>query len=384
MELLSSLKKYAFKVERMSDSDFTFPVAKQKKIVSSFPEPRDDIERSYFQYKCQMKLNKPYIAFLINLGALPLILYLFAKRQNRSYIVRKCDAVFLSEGIPEHVIPDELRSEYGEWTIINDHEFTLLKDDRKFIRQLFRRYPFSWHLLLKSIIKIGYYRNEIEAYKPSAIVVCGEYSFTSSILTAYCNTMGIKHIDVMHGEKYYYMRDSFFHFDRCYVWDEYYKTLFLSLRAEGTQFIVNTPRSMYFSKGNVVEKTVDYTYYLGGEDNETLLNIANSMKRLKEKGNHVVVRAHPRYSDPKVVGDIFKGLQLEDSTNVDIEESVLRTRNAVSGSSTVLNQAYHNNVQVVIDDISNPDKYNKLSELQYIMLNVKHKLLSEVMSDGVE
>lgn len=384
MGLLSSLKKYAVKVELMNNSNFTFPVARQKKIISSFPEPRDDFERSYFQYKCQMKLNKPHIAFLMNLGSLPLILYFLTKRENKSCLVGKCDAVFLSEGIPEHVIPDELRSEYSEWTITNDHKVILVKDDRRFIRQLFLRYPFSWHLLLKCIIKIGYYRNLIEAHKPSAIVVCGEYSFTSSILTAYCNAMGIKHIDVMHGEKYYYMRDSFFHFDRCYVWDEYYKKLFLSLRAENTQFIVNTPRSMYFSKMKVVEKTVDYTYYLGAEDCETLLNIAKIMINLKEKGNHVVVRAHPRYSDPKVVGDIFKGLQLEDGTNVDIEQSVLRTRNAVSGSSTVLNQAYHNNVQVVIDDMSNPDMYNKLSELQYIMLNVEHKLLSEVMSDGGE
>lgn len=383
MGLLSSLKKYAVKLEMRNNSDFTFPVARQKKIVSSFPEPGDDFERSYFQYKCQMKLNRPYMVFLINLGALPLVLYLLAKRGRKTYVVEKSDAVFCSEGIPEHVIPDELRSKYSKWTITNDHEITLIKDDRRFIRQLFLRYPFSWHLLLKCIIKIGYYRNVIEAHKPSAIVVCGEYSFTSSILTAYCNTMNIKHIDVMHGEKYYYMRDSFFRFDRCYVWDEYYKTLFLSLRAESTQFIVNTPRSMSFSKMNVVEKTVDYTYYLGGEDRETLLNIAKIVKKLKEKGNIVAVRAHPRYSDPEVVGDIFKDVPLEDNANVDIERSVLRTRNAVSGSSTVLNQAYHNNVQVVIDDMSNPDKYNKLSELQYIMLNVEHKLLSEVMSDEV-
>lgn len=382
MGLLSILKKYAVKLERLYNSDFTFPVARQKKIVSSFPEPGDDFERSYFQYKCQMKFNRLYMVFLMNLGALPLVLYLLAKREKKTCVLEKCDAVFLSEGIPEHVIPDELRGKYSNWTIVNDHAFILLKDDRKFIRQLFLRYPLSWHLLLKCIIKIGYYRNEIETHKPDAIVVCGEYSFTSSILTAYCNAMGIEHIDVMHGEKYYYMRDSFFRFNRCYVWDEYYKTLFVSLRAESTQFVVNTPRSMCFLKMNIVEKTVDYTYYLGGEDRNTLLNIAKLMKKLKDQGNNVVVRAHPRYSDSKVVGEIFEGLQLEDGTNVDIEQSVLRTRNAVSGSSTVLNQAYHNNVQVVIDDMSNPDKYNKLSELQYIMLNVEHKLLSEVMSDA--
>lgn len=65
----------------------------------------------------------------------------------------------------------------------------------------------------------------ITKYQSKAIVVHNEYSFTSSILTAYCETRNVLHINVMHGEKMYYIRDSYFRYDRCYVWDAYYRDL---------------------------------------------------------------------------------------------------------------------------------------------------------------
>ena len=39
---------------------------------------------------------------------------------------------------------------------------------------------------LKCLVKIGLYANYIESYRPKAVVVYNEYSFTSSLLTAYC------------------------------------------------------------------------------------------------------------------------------------------------------------------------------------------------------
>ena len=63
---------------------------------------------------------------------------------------------------------------------------------------------------LKVTIKVAGYSFMITKYQSKAIVVHNEYSFTSSILTAYCETRNVLHINVMHGEKMYYIRDSYF------------------------------------------------------------------------------------------------------------------------------------------------------------------------------
>ena len=84
------------------------------------------------------------------------------------------------------------------------------------------------------MVKLAMYRYQYEVYHPKAMIVDEEYSYTSSFLTEYCHRLGVEHIDIMHGEKLYFIRDTFFCFDRCYVWDGYYRDLFCQLRAEPT------------------------------------------------------------------------------------------------------------------------------------------------------
>ena len=76
------------------------------------------------------------------------------------------------------------------------------------------------------MVKLAMYRYQYEVYHPKAMIVDEEYSYTSSFLTEYCHRLGVEHIDIMHGEKLYFIRDTFFCFDRCYVWDGYYRDLF--------------------------------------------------------------------------------------------------------------------------------------------------------------
>lgn len=234
--------------------------------------------------------------------------------------------------------------------------------------------------LLKILIKVRLYDYVIHCYNPCAIVVCDEYSFTSSVLTHYCNERGIEHIDCMHGEKLYYIRDSFFHYNRCYVWDYYYKELLLSLRAEPNQFIISIPPSLRF-ENTESEKIYDYTYYLGGEEKEGLKRILNCLNDLNNSNNHIAIRPHPRYTNLDELQEMILGttIEIEDCGAISIEESLLRTRNAISVYSTVLNQAYSNGINIVLDDISDPFKFEKLCDMQYIMLHKKHVLLSQVM-----
>ncbi len=375
MSILVFLKKNAAKITKQSKQLFHYPVEKQKEYLKRFDEPQDNIERSFYQYRCQMKLNGGLLALLLNAASPVLILYYYLKK-NDELSAQKAKAVFVSQGKSENIIPKDLKEKYSEWITIHKLKEYLTAEDKLYFKNICKRYPWSWHFLFKCLIKLKEYSYIRHNYDPKAIVVCGEYSFTSSLLTDYCEQCGILHINVMHGEKLFYIRDSFFHFHKCYVWNEYYKKLFISLRAENTQFIVKVPRSLVIGDGSAHQKEIDYTYYLGAETGEQLTKINLAIKKLQEKGFVVAIRPHPRYSNIEEIRKKFVNCIVEDRTEIAIEESVLRTKNVISLYSTVLNQAYNSNVRIVLDDLSNAEMFDKLYELQYVMLKVEHTLLS--------
>ena len=145
------------------------------------------------------------------------------------------------------------------------------------------------------------------------------------------------------------------------------------------QFIIAIPESLNFIFKEKLEKTIDYTYYLGSQKGQTLQKVIFSMIKLKKAGYQVAIRPHPRYSNIKEIRSLAPELEIENCIDLDIETSLKRTKNAVSAYSTVLYQAYCNGIFSVIDDVTNPSEFQKLQELQYIMLDKEHKLLSKIL-----
>ena len=192
---------------------------------------------------------------------------------------------------------------------------------------------------------------------------------------------GVKSINVMHGEKYYYMRDSFVHYDEFFVWSQTYVDLFLSMRAAKEQFVVEVPRSLRIENDGSIEKKYDCTYYLAVPTDEELAITAEKLKKLNDCGNRISVRPHPRYSDISKVRALFPFANIEDVKAVTIEESLLQTRAAVAIYSTVLYQAYCNGIAAVIDDVSAPARFARLKEVGYVMLSLEHRLLSEMLEE---
>lgn len=381
------LRTIAVKVEGARDSVFSVPVDVQRSYLCHLPEPRDDIERSFFQYKCQMKLYGQCFAAAINLASLPLLLVEMARlngavngRAKDNAPNEKRTAVFLRDGKPSNIAPSSLTGSFEDVEFCPDEGAILTPKDRRFLLQVLRRYPFSWHFALKVLIKISRYSFAIEAYRPVSLIVCNEYSFTSSAATAYLEQRGIDHINVMHGDKLFNIRDSFFRFSRCYIWDTAYKELFLKLRAEPEQFVVEVPPALKFVQSGEVEKSVDFTYYLGRESEEQLRHIASIMHRLNESGMSVSVRPHPRYSDRALLAQVMADLETEDCESISIEQSVLRTKNVIALYSTVLQQAASNGVSAIIDDVTAPDRYERLADLGFVMLDRRHRLLSDVLN----
>lgn len=348
--------------------------------MNALPEPSDDIGRAYAQYRCQMALAGRGMSLFYQLAAM-VLLPVYRRRFRGAACPEKpqpSEAIFLFEG-NGGVLPDSLRGSFSQVRQVSDFQrgFLLKDGDEVLLSELRRRYPRAYYFRFKCMAKLAMYRYLYEIYQPKAMIVSEEYSYTSSFLTAYCRRLGVEHINVMHGEKLFYIRDSFFHFDRCYIWDEFYRELFISLRAEPTQFCVELPPIMRPWGIHGVEKAVDYTYYLQAESSEELHRIAQSLHALRARGCTVAVRPHPVYSDRTAVQQLFAEFVIEKNSEVGIEISILRTRHVVSRYSTVINQAYLNHVPFVIDDITLPQQYQKLKEMRYQMLSVPHALLSE-------
>lgn len=374
MELRKYLYRAANRVAVGQDSLFKIPVKKQREFLEKIKEPKDLIERSYNQYLCQRWLKSKFVNIMTDLGSMLLLVYYFNKKEDRILDSEHSKAIYLGMGVSGDIIPEELEKAYGGILNVSKVGEYLDKGDKKIIKRLLQRYPLSFEFVLKCLIKVRMYRWTINMYSPDAIIVSGEYSYTSSFLTYYCRKNGIKHINIMHGEKLYYIRDSFFEFDKCYIWDSYYMDLFRRLRAFAEQFTVAVPPALVL-KGSYVKK-YDYTYYLGSEKREALVRIQELLTRLKAMGYRVAVRPHPRYSDMALIDKLFRGkVNIEDPYKIQIKESILSTKNVISLYSTVINQAVNSGVKAVIDDVSDVEKYELLYELKYRFVVDKNILL---------
>lgn len=385
MSMNDMLRKIAVLLERRQNALFSYDVNKQKDYITKLGNPRDDIERSYFQYKCQMQFNGKGITVLLNLVSFPMVIVYWIKYGKLVKVdpLEHKTLVFFRDGKPENILPKSLHKRYKTIESNPIEGIILTEKDKIFIKKIMYRYPFSWQFILKCLIKIGRYSFAIEEYSPEAIVVCAEYSFTSSVLTAYCEQREIKHIDVMHGEKMFYMRDSFFRFNECYIWDEYYRQILSSMKADKNQFVIEVPTSLKFDKELIRSQIFDYTYYLGAESEDVLKKISEILNQLFVNGKKISVRIHPRYSNIEIVRELFPYANIEDSKKVSIEESLFQTGAAISLYSTVLNQALYNSIPIIIDNVSNPYNYKKLNDLGYICLYKKHRLLSDIIQENI-
>lgn len=365
---------------------FRVDVEKQKQYLAKFPEPTTNLQRSFFQYKCQAFLQGNIESFLCNLFAIPMLLLLYMKLglkdDSNNAILQQSNALFIKNSLSINLLSEKLRKKYNNIVCIDKAQSMCIdKEAKEILKELRHKYPFSFLFHAKCMVKMATYAAILKEHKTEAVIVSGEYSFTSSLLTQYCRKKGVQHINIMHGEKVYDITDSFFVFDQCYIWDEFYEALFLSLRADKNKFIRALPEAIIFKNTDSILRTKSYTYYLGGESKKELNNIYIQLQKLAKLGIKGYVRPHPIYTDMRYVESIFEDIEVELPNAVEIEQSILSSKCVMSLSSTVLFQAYNNGVDVIVDNISNPEQYERLKNLDYIMLKKQVRLLSDVLVD---
>ena len=360
---------------------FDIPVKEQKAFLDSLGEPKDDIDRSYKQYLCQNFFVPKGKVWLFNIVAtiiVPLIILLFLLKGL--FVKKSVDVpvIIESKGMNE-VVPLIVQEKYNPDDRFWHEAATLKVSDVPFLMKMIIRNPRHPYFVLKALMNIAYYSDLIRRHHPCTIIQFGEFSFSSSILTAYCHQYGVNHVDIMHGEKLYFIRDSFFHYDECYVWHEYYSELFRSLKAEPTQFRVALPPSMHIDIESYkkTDAFADYKYYLAIYDEEQIKDIVQSMAFAERKGNSVRYRPHPRYSDMNLLRKYVPEDKIEMPKEVDILESISNLTYAVGSYTTVLSQAFFSGKKVILDDITFKSQYNQLKEMEYILSATNSTKLSE-------
>ena len=354
----------------------------QKQFIHALGTPKDDIERSYFQYLCQsQKRDYKFVLCLKNIVALILLVpfCIYAKIKirctNTNKIHFQCIGIFIDELVDR--VPNKFKN--SVMVIGYPKNFYLRWADVAFICRILMRYPLSWYFILKNTVKIAMYRAAIDKYTPSIILVSAEYSFTSSILTSFVEKNNIKHINFMHGEKTFDIVDAYCHFSTFYVWDMRYILLFKQLNADKNLFIIDIPQ-YFFTKTKNILSIIDYKFYLGLETNDTLTRLKVIIDKLCQRGSSVKIRPHPRYTDINQLLSLFTSDIIENTTLVDINTSIMESRNIVARNSTVLFQAYLLQKNIIIDDITDHNLYIYMVETKYMMLNKPHKLLSQIIS----
>lgn len=360
---------------------FDVPKEEQERYINSLGEPKDDWDRSYKQYQCQRYFNPWWKVCIYNIvSALVFPFYLLLLWVKGFFLKYKTevDAVGRFKTDPE-VLPEVLTKQYHINNDLWDTGSILSLKDICYLGKYIIRYYYSPRFLLKSMAKIALYRGIIRQYNPRAIVECVEFSYTSSLLTDYCHQNGLKHINVMHGEKLFFMRDSFFHFDECYIWSEFYKQLFTSLKADPNQFIIAIPPSLKIDIAKYKNPSVfaDYKYYLAEFTEDEIISISESMDFARREGKKVIFRAHPRFSNMSVLKRHIDAAEIEYPKEVNILESIANADNIIGDFSTTMTQGYFSGKNVIVDDVTFKDHYKKLKSYGYFLANVDTQKLSQ-------
>lgn len=350
------------------------PAEEQMNYLHSLKRPKTDYQRSFAQYKCQ-NYFRPKVKIICQelISAflyVPLLLYYLIKGLTIRKQEQSIDAVGEFKGMPE-IIPDSINNNYRInnelWSVDSSVSF----GDLRFVVGLALHYLYSPYFALKCMAKVAKYSSLIRLFAPKAIIVHAEYTFTSSVLTAFCEKHGVKHINVMHGEKLIYIGWSFFRFTECYVWGEHYKQLLVDMGAEPTQFIIEIPPALRIDvNANYNQgKYSDYKYYLQIYTEDELKSIINSLSFIKKEGKTICYRPHPRFSNIPLLEKYISKDRIEYPKETDILTSISSCHTAIGFCSTVLYQAYLCGKDVILDDVTYKQANNQLKNHRYILSN---------------
>ena len=193
--------------------------------------------------------------------------------------------------------------------------------------------------------------------KPKVILVKNEYDLFENIEYKVFDEYGIKYIDYMHGERLYYVRDSFLEYHKMAVWGKHYKRLFeekLRVKKEmieviGNQLFDEIPSYRIENKNSlglrnkynkIISVFTQSTYGFCGADSQSLM-IQKVVDFIKQnKGIYMILKHHHlefKYSVPpyNLLIKSIKDRVLECTNEIKLYDILSVSDLIVTASSTV-------------------------------------------------
>ena len=395
--LANLLKNFYKKINYNSvhnPENIRMPIDEQRKYLQKFAEPKDNYERSFFKFKCfctYCYYKKKWIILLYNIGAAliyPIIFKILKTRGKKmgEKSIESFDAVI--ENVPnlrnDDIIPEELMSSLKKIKEIKSIDYKnacLSKNAIEICKNLEKRYFWYFYFRLISMIKIAQFDEYIMKYNPKKIIFYScEREFSGPLQTLLCEANNIEYISFMHGDYLYSISFAFQQYTKYYTWDLAYNKMFKNLKCK-SHFIVYLPKKLTGIAENIDKHECEYfaTYYLSDETRESVEKIYQILNLFEKMGLRCKVRPHPRFSDINMLKNVFKNILIEDVIECSLQMSITNSLYIIGLNSTVLSEAFFSNKDIVIDDISMPDKYNELKEKEYIMLERPHMVFSDLI-----
>ncbi len=378
-------------------------IREQKELIDSFPEPRNDVDRTYYQYRCVFAgKSRASIVVLEAAGILMCIPALAAYLVNRiRYGSRKKeqkDIVFLntknkygmtykySVFIPPRYLQNRESMEVFEY-----EKYPPLFWGR-FGRKAFRtwaglalRHPLRGYMNFNCLMHLMSLNRICWEYSPKEILCYrAEGKYESSVLASFCESQGVEYNNFMHGELLLSKKRAFVRFTRLYLWDEHYKEIFRWGRSDERQYCIYCPGILNRDYRDSAEPPFYLTYYLSGGSDETKYHenvpeIAEILKRLQRSGKRCKVRPHPRWSDMDAVRACCGGeIPIEIPSEVGLDDSIRQSAYVAGTMSTCLLQAFSGGKPVILDDVTAPGYFQRMRESRFILMNKPHLCLSEL------
>ncbi len=396
--IISSLKSIYKKINNKivhSVGEEKMPYRVQIEYLEKFSDPKDDFERSYFKYKCFCRYcyyKRKWILFIYNFGAMFLLPVVYAKLKNRrkeNSLIEKVDAVI--ENIPrlrnEDVIPVELLEKYHKIKEIENIDYSelfLSEDAEHIYKEVKKRYFFHFYYRMIIMQKLGQFTKYLECYHPKAVVFYScEREFSGPLQALLCEKYGAEYISFMHGDYLSTLSLAFQRYSVYYIWDESYKIMFEKLKCV-SPMIVYRPSKLKGIATLIDEKDCTYfaTYYFSDETKAEAAIINKVFRKFESQGLRTKVRPHPRFSDMEMIRATFKDVEIENPQKCNLADSISQSLYIIGLNTTVLSEAFFSGKKVVVDDLSNKEKYELLEERGYITMKRPHLLLS-VLKDEV-
>ena len=381
---------------------------RQKELIDSFREPKNDHDRCLMHYKCSVSGSGRFSRLVLDLFgffAVPFFLVVYAVnmlsvRKNKydgALFVCAKNRIGMSYGYEDR-FPKELISEYKRIKVLKLDSFpglftgVLGRDVLRVWLPFALRHPLEGFINFRALLNLTNFYRLIHIYEPKALInFRAELNPTSSLVTLMCEKEGIEYINFMHGEVMTDISAAFVRFSRFYVWDEHYIDVFGWGRAPKEQFRVYLP-SMY--QKDKAEAPGEYymTYvFCGSEKDHTDSNaklVCDILKEFVKRGRRCKVRPHPRWSDMQQINDVFSGsgVDIEIPREVSVADSINSSSYVAGTFSSVLTEAYYSGRSVVIDDISDSKLTEELKKRKYFLIEKDYTPLSELVDhiDGQE